>query len=90
MKYSSQQQNSLQTILTTTHVRHSTQFLCSDNEGWGPISKTRWDLTPCFLDIWLLFVTAFGLVGGAGAIFYLLKKRVPQDVKKNWHYYTKL
>ena len=64
--------------------------LCADAEGWGPISDTRWDLTPCFLDIWLVAVAVWGLLGGAGAITYLVKKRTPQDVKKNWHYYAKL
>lgn len=68
----------------------SRQVLCADPEGWGPISDIRWDLTPCFLDVWLIFVAAWGLLAGAGAIFYLLKKRTPQDVKKNWHYYAKL
>lgn len=64
--------------------------MCSDAEGWGPISKLRWDFTPCFLDIWLLVVAVWGLVAGAGAILYLLKKRIPQDVRRNWHYLTKL
>lgn len=98
MKNLPQQQSSLQSILTTAAAdqispsfkHHPTQPLCSDPEGWGPISEIRWDLTPCFLDLWVLFVAAFGLVGGVGALVYLLRKRTPQDVKKNWHYYTKL
>lgn len=65
------------------------QFLCSDREGWGPISEERWDLTPCFLDIWLIFVATWGVLAGIGAIVYL-KQRAYQDVKKNWHYYAKL
>ncbi|KAK5077011.1 ATP-binding cassette glutathione S-conjugate transporter ycf1 [Lithohypha guttulata] len=80
--------NSIETILKSHHT--SKQFLCSDPEGWGPISNLRWDLTPCFLDIWVLVVAAWGLFAGAGAIVYLTKKRTPQDVKKNWHYYSKL
>lgn len=64
-------------------------LLCADPEGWGPISSIRWDLTPCFLDLWLVFVAAWGIVGGAGAIWYL-SRRTSQDVKKNWHFYAKL
>ena len=64
--------------------------LCSDGEGWGPISLVRWDFTPCFLDVWILSVAAWGLLGGAAAIWFLLKKRVPQEVSKNWHFYAKL
>lgn len=66
------------------------QIMCSDVEGWGPISDLRWDFTPCFLDIWVLVVAVWGLVAGTGAIVYLLKKRSPQEVKKNWHYRVKL
>jgi ATP-binding cassette, subfamily C (CFTR/MRP), member 1 len=64
--------------------------LCGDPEGWGPVSLIRYDLTPCFLDIWIVLVAVFGIVFGAGALWYLLKKRVPQDVPKNWHFYAKL
>lgn len=94
------QQSPLQSTLTTASAdhhyasisskHHSSQVLCSDPEGWGPISEIRWDLTPCFLDVWVLFVAAFGLIGGVGALFYLFKRKPPQDVKKNWHYYTKM
>lgn len=98
MKTLSQQQSSLQSVFASASADHfssfshhrSKQLLCSDPEGWGPVSEVRWDLTPCFLDVWVLFVAVFGLLGGVGALFYLLKKRTPQDVKKNWHYYTKL
>ena len=67
-----------------------TEPLCGDAEGWGPVSVIRWDLTPCFLDIWIVLVAVWGIVFGTGAIWYLLKKRVPQDVSKNWHFYAKL
>ena len=66
------------------------QPLCSDSEGWGPISPIRYDFTPCFLDVWIISVAAWGLLGGAGAVWFLLKKRVPQEVPKNWHFYAKL
>jgi hypothetical protein len=64
--------------------------LCGDPEGWGPTSELRFDFTPCFLDLWLLFVAAWGLLFGAGAVWYLLRKRSAQDVQKNWHFYAKL
>ena len=66
------------------------QPLCGDSEGWGPISPIRYDFTPCFLDVWIISVAAWGLFGGAAAVWYLLRKRVPQEVQKNWHFYAKL
>ncbi|RLM00925.1 hypothetical protein CFD26_108711 [Aspergillus turcosus] len=63
---------------------------CGDVEGWGPISKYRFDLTPCFLDFGVALVAGWGLLMGAGAIWFLLKKRAPQPVSKNWHFYAKL
>ncbi|KAH0563476.1 hypothetical protein GP486_001960 [Trichoglossum hirsutum] len=63
---------------------------CANPEGWGPLSPSRYDFTPCFLDVWISSVAAFGVLFGAGAIWYLLKWRTPQPVRKNWHYYLKL
>ncbi|KIV77341.1 hypothetical protein PV11_09143 [Exophiala sideris] len=71
-------------------VTSSRQPLCGDSEGWGPISDLRWDFTPCFLDVWIIGVALWGVLLGAGAIWYLLKKRIPQVVPKNWHFYAKL
>ncbi|OAP61199.1 hypothetical protein AYL99_03400 [Fonsecaea erecta] len=68
----------------------STQPFCGDAEGWGPVSSLRWDLTPCFLDIWIVGVALWGILFGAGALWYLFTKRIAQDVPKNWHFYTKL
>jgi ATP-binding cassette, subfamily C (CFTR/MRP), member 1 len=70
--------------------RHHHEPLCGNPEGWGPISHIRYDFTPCFLDIWVVFVATWGVLGGAGALWYLLKKKIPQDVPRNWHFYTKL
>lgn len=64
--------------------------LCGDPEGWGPISSSRYDFTPCFLDIWIVLVVAWGAFGGTGALWFLLKRRAPQPVDKNWHFYAKL
>jgi ATP-binding cassette subfamily C (CFTR/MRP) protein 1 len=68
----------------------SRQAFCGDREGWGPLSPVRFDFTPCFLDVWVLLVAAWGLLMGAGAIWFLLKKRIAQPVPKNWHFYAKL
>lgn len=66
------------------------QPFCSDPEGWGPLSSSRFDLTPCFLDVIVALVAVWGVVAGAGALWLLLRKRIPQPVAKNWHFYTKL
>jgi hypothetical protein len=42
------------------------------------------------LDIWIIAVALWGVVFGAGALVYLFKKRIAQDVPKNWHFYAKL
>jgi ABC-type multidrug transport system fused ATPase/permease subunit len=66
------------------------QPLCGNSEGWGPLSPYRFDFTPCFLDVWIAVVAAWGILGGAGALYYLFKKCPSQPVKKNWHFYAKL
>lgn len=66
------------------------QTLCGNHEGWGPISPFRYDFTPCFLDVWITTVAVFGILLGAGALWFLLKRRTPSPVRKNWHFYTKL
>ena len=38
----------------------------------------------------MLAVSVWGILGGLGAILYLYKKCQPQQVKQNWHFYTKL
>ena len=69
---------------------YSRQPLCGNAEGWGPLSPHRWDFTPCFLDVWIAAVSVWGILGGAGAIWYLHKKCTPEAVGKNWHFYAKL
>jgi hypothetical protein len=66
------------------------QPFCGDVEGWGPLSRFRFDLTPCFLDLTVAIVAGWGIIMGAGALWFLLKKRIPQPVSKNWHFYAKL
>lgn len=70
--------------------KHHSQPLCGNSEGWGPLSPFRYDFTPCFLDVWVASVAAFGIVFGAGAVYYLLRKCTPQPIKKDWHFWAKM
>ncbi len=54
------------------------------------MSPFRYDFTPCFLDVWITVVAVFGILLGAGAVWYLLRRRTPSPVSKNWHFYAKL
>ena len=65
-------------------------LFCANFEGWGPLSPTRYDFTPCFLDVWVASVAAFGILFGASAAWWLFKRKDTQLVPKNWHFYTKL
>jgi hypothetical protein len=71
-----------------TASEHAHNF-CGNAEGWGPLSRYRYDFTPCFLDVWVGSVAAFGIVGGALAIWYLVKRRNSQSVEKDWHFWVK-
>ncbi|KAL8939767.1 MAG: hypothetical protein Q9216_003181 [Gyalolechia sp. 2 TL-2023] len=76
--------------LRAAYLKHQRQTLCGNIEGWGPISPFRYDFTPCFLDVWITSVACFGIVFGIGAIWFLLTRRLPSSVSKNWHFHTKL
>lgn len=47
-------------------------------------------LTSCFVDVVVAVVAVWGSLAGLAALWMLLKKRIPQPVSKNWHFYTKL
>lgn len=51
------------------------QPLCGNKEGWGPLSPHRYDFTPCFMDVWVAAVAAFGVLGGAIAITWLVRSK---------------
>lgn len=68
----------------------TTQALCYDSEGWGPLSPIRFDFTPCFLDVLVVALAAYGVVFGGLALFYLSRKKRPAPIKRNWHLYLKL
>lgn len=65
------------------------QPLCGNEEGWGPLSPFRYDFTPCFIDVWVALVAAFGLVAGIGAVWYLLKQEGRQPPATRLHLWLK-
>ncbi|KAK4232106.1 ABC transporter type 1, transmembrane domain-containing protein [Podospora fimiseda] len=65
------------------------QPLCGNEEGWGPLSPIRYDFTPCFIDVWVASVAAFGIIFGSIAVWWLVKKKTPGPVDKDWHFWTK-
>lgn len=78
-----------QSPLLSTLKNHHSSF-CRDAEGWGPFGPTGFHLTPCFQDAIIAAIGVWGTLAGAGALWLLLKKRIPQPVAKNWHFYLKL
>ena len=40
--------------------------------------------------MWISIVAVFGIILGAGAVWYLIKRKTPSPVAKNWHFYAKL
>ena len=66
------------------------QPLCGNEEGWGPLSPHRYDFTPCFIDVWIATVAAFGLLIGPIAIWWLVSKTSQTlSTAKNWHFWIK-
>ena len=65
------------------------QPFCGDKEGWGPLSKYRYDFTPCFMDVWVSIVAIFGILSGAVAIWWLVRRKQKAEVAKDWHFWTK-
>lgn len=70
-------------------TKHFKQPLCGNEEGWGPLSPFRYDFTPCFIDVWVFAVAAYGIVCGALAIWYVLQKQKPTGASKDWHFWVK-
>jgi ABC-type multidrug transport system fused ATPase/permease subunit len=85
----SQPGESLQSPIVSAFAPRKQSF-CTDPEGWGPLSPAAFHLTPCFIDVIVAVVAVWGILSGAGALYLLLKKRIPQPVSKNWHFYAKL
>lgn len=74
-------------LTATAAGRH--QPLCKNEEGWGPLSPYRYDFTPCFMDVWVSSVAVYGILFGAAAIWYLVKRRREQEVKRDVHFWAK-
>jgi ATP-binding cassette, subfamily C (CFTR/MRP), member 1 len=75
--------------LAAASAGEKTQPLCGNSEGWGPLSPIRYDFTPCFLDVWISAVALFGILFGAGAVWYLMRN-AKQDIGRNWHFWAKM
>ncbi|KKA26039.1 hypothetical protein TD95_000340 [Thielaviopsis punctulata] len=75
--------------MTSLPAGVKTQPLCRNAEGWGPLSPTRYDFTPCFIDLGVMMVAAFGTFIGALAVLWLLKRTNASDVPKDWHFWMK-
>lgn len=67
----------------------SEQPFCRNDEGWGPLSPFRYDFTPCFIDVWVASVAAFGVLFGAAALWWLLAKKSSNGLSKNWVFWLK-
>ena len=76
--------------LRATSKELGAQPLCGNSEGWGPISPYRYDFTPCFLDVWITSVAVWGILPGAAAIWWFVRRRTAAPVSKDWHFYAKL
>jgi ATP-binding cassette subfamily C (CFTR/MRP) protein 1 len=66
------------------------QPFCINEEGWGPISLTFYDFTPCFLAIPNAVIALFGIIPGGITIWWLYSKQSKQPTPKDWHYFAKL
>jgi hypothetical protein len=67
-------------------IRHP---LCGNKEGWGPLSPNRYDFTPCFMDVWVSSVAVYGILFGAVAVWWLVKRKQKTELGKDWHFWTK-
>lgn len=65
------------------------QALCGSKEGWGPLSPHRYDFTPCFMDACVSFVASYGILFGAVAVWWLVKRKTRTEIEKDWHFWTK-
>lgn len=72
-----------------TAERTRAQALCGNKEGWGPLSRERYDFTPCFMDVWVSSVAVFGILFGAVAIWWLVRRKTKAEVERDWHFWTK-
>lgn len=65
------------------------QPLCGNAEGWGPLSKERYDFTPCFMDVWVSTVAVYGILFGAVAVWWLVRRKTRAVVERDWCFWCK-
>lgn len=65
------------------------QPLCRNAEGWGPLSKERYDFTPCFMDVWVSSVAVFGILCGAVACWWLVRRKTRVERERDWVFWCK-
>jgi ATP-binding cassette subfamily C (CFTR/MRP) protein 1 len=65
------------------------QPLCGNKEGWGPLSDSRYDFTPCFMDVWVSTVAVYGILFGVIAVWWLVRRKTRAVVERDWHFWTK-
>ena len=41
------------------------------------------------MDVWVSSVAVFGILFGAGAMWWLLRRKQKAEVAKDWHFWTK-
>jgi hypothetical protein len=71
-------------------VMEQHSFLCHNVEGWGPLSNSLFDFTPCFLAVPNAAVALFGIIIGGLTVWWLRNKESRHPTPKDWHYYLKL
>jgi len=72
-----------------TADKETRQPFCGNSEGWGPLSDFRYDFTPCFMDVWVSTVAVYGILFGAIAIWWLVRRKHKAEVQKDWHFWIK-
>jgi hypothetical protein len=72
-----------------TSDKGNSQPLCGNAEGWGPLSKERYDFTPCFMDVWVSTVAVYGILFGAVAVWWLVRRKSRAVVERDWCFWTK-
>jgi hypothetical protein len=69
--------------------RSASQPLCGNIEGWGPLSRNRYDFTPCFMDVWVSTVAVYGILFGAVAVWWLMRRKTRAVVERDCIFWTK-
>lgn len=74
--------------LVIFYKKHHQSF-CPQREGYGPISESKYDFTPCFdsaiSDVPSLFILVIGIY-----VLFTLRHVKPLKAPKNWHFWSKM